>query len=140
MIKKLPFLFVVLLTVTLIGCAKNPTVQSGSIEIRNENVYAKVAFNEDDRLKIRNYYAKHKRYKEVPPGLAKKDNLPPGLQQHIVKYGELPPGLEGRRLPLELERTLALLPEGYIRLKVGGDVVLMDEKTRVVVDIVWGMD
>ena len=75
--------------------------------------------------------------KTIPPGLAKKQELPPGLQKHIVKHGELPPGLQGRRLPLDLEGGLSRLPTVYIRLRVGGDIVLMNEKTRVVFDVVW---
>ena len=76
----------------------------------------------------------------MPPGLAKKDAPPPGLQKHIVKHGELPPGLKGRSLPYELENSLTPLPKGFVRLKVGGDVVLMNEKTRIVVDVVFGLD
>ncbi len=30
----------------------------------------------------------------LPPGLAKKDRLPPGLQKHLWKRGALPPGLQ----------------------------------------------
>ena len=66
--------------------------------------------------------------------------MPPGLQKHIVKHGELPPGLQGRRLPDDLESTLSILPDGFIRLEVTGDVVLLNEKTRVVVDVIWGVD
>ena len=55
----------------------------------------------------------------------------------LEKNGKLPPGLEGRRLSPELERTLSRLPAVFIRLKVGGDIVLMNEKTRVVFDVLW---
>ena len=30
----------------------------------------------------------------LPPGLAKRDQLPPGLQKHLWKHGSLPPGLQ----------------------------------------------
>lgn len=76
----------------------------------------------------------------MPPGLAKKDSPPPGLQNQIVKHGELPPGLQGRSLPSDLEKQLTPLPKGFVRLKVGGDVVLMNEKTRIVVDVIFGID
>jgi len=130
----------VILALSLAGCAANPSVEGGSVEVHSENVHAKVVFTDADRLNIHDYYKKNRKYKEVPPGLAKKQELPPGLQKHIVKYDELPPGLEGRMLPVELERTLTRLPGRYIRLKIGGDVVLMNEETRVVVDVVWGVD
>ncbi len=35
----------------------------------------------------------------LPPGLAKKDHLPPGLQKHLWKRGSLPPGLQKRLGP-----------------------------------------
>jgi hypothetical protein len=130
----------VMLALSLAGCAANPSVETGSIEVHSENIHAKVAFTDDDSLKINDYYKKNYKYKELPPGLAKKQELPPGLQKQIVKYGELPPGLEGRMLPIELERTLSRLPGGYIRLKIGGDIVLVNEETMIVVDVVWGVD
>ena len=91
-------------------------------------------------MKIQNFYEKKGKHKKIPPGLAKKQAPPPGLQKHIVKHGELPPGLQGRRLPDELDTTLSPLPGGVIRLKVGVDVVLLDEKTKVVADVIWGVD
>ena len=30
----------------------------------------------------------------LPPGLAKRDELPPGLQKHVRERGSLPPGLQ----------------------------------------------
>ena len=133
-------LFFIILLFSLAGCAANPSVEGGSVEVHNENMHAKVVFTDADRLKIHNYYKKNSKHKNTPPGLAKKQEPPPGLQKHIVKYGELPPGLQGRRLPDELDRTLSPLSGDYMRLKVAGDVVLMNEKTRVVVDVVWGVD
>ena len=124
----------------IIGCAANPTVDSGSIEVRTEDISVRVAFHEKDRQRIKSYYSHQKKSKGMPPGLARKESPPPGLQKHIAKHGELPPGLQGRSLPYELENTLTPLPGGYVRLKVGGDVVLMNEKTRIVVDVIWGID
>ena len=98
---------------------------------------AVVVFSDSDRGKIKHHYRNFKKTKTMPPGLAKKQKLPPGLQKHIAKHGKLPPGLEGRRLPRDLERTLSHLPAGYVRFRVGGDVVLLNEKTRVVLDVIW---
>ena len=58
----------------------------------------------------------------------------------IEKYRELPPGIEGRRLPQELENTLSPLPSNYIRLQVGGDIVLLHGRTRYVLDVVFDVD
>lgn len=106
---------------------------SGEVRVENENARIEVAFGDDERRLIRDYFASDK---GLPPGLAKKQKLPPGLARQVQKNGTLPPGLEGRRLPGELERQLSPLPESYVRLRVGLDVVLMNRDTRVIVDIV----
>jgi hypothetical protein len=130
----------VLLSAMITACAAKPHVESGSIVMENENIKGAMIFSARDREKIIHYFIDGKKNKTLPPGLAKKQELPPGLQKQIKKYGELPPGLEGRRLPDSLERTLNRLPEGYVRIKIEGDVVLMNEKTRVVFDVVWNVD
>jgi Ni/Co efflux regulator RcnB len=140
MLKRLLSICLILLLSGMTGCNAIPTVNSGSIEVGNENMRVSVAFNDHDRKKIKNYYKhsrKAKKSKKMPPGLAKREKLPPGLQKHIEKHGQLPPGLHKRSLPVDLERELSPLPKGYVRVKVGGDVVLVDEKTRVVVDVIW---
>ena len=72
--------------------------------------------------------------KKMPPGLAKRDQLPPGL----AKRDTLPPGLAKRDLPSELERRLSRLPGGYSRKSVGSDIVLIEEATGIVLDILRG--
>lgn len=142
MLTRLLSVSMILLISGMTGCITNPTVNSGSIEVGNGHMRVNVAFSEHDREKIKNYYKhsrKVKKSKKMPPGLAKKQNLPPGLQKHIQKNGLLPPGLYKRNLPVDLERELSPLPKGYLRVKVGGDVVLMDEETRVVIDVIWGV-
>jgi hypothetical protein len=120
----------------LMGCATYPDYSD--VEIRGEDVWFKVAFSDKDRRLIHDYYKlKHKR---LPPGLAKKDKLPPGLEKQLERKGKLPPGLQHRLLPLDLTQRLSPLPRGYIRIKVGGDVILLDEFTRVMVDIIYKVD
>lgn len=138
--RKISMAAVILLSAVIAACAANTHVESGSIGVENKDIRAVMVFTASDREKIVQFYKNGRKSKTLPPGLAKKQELPPGLQKHVEKYGELPPGLEGRSLPLDLERTLARLPEGYVRLKVEGDVVLMNEKTRVVFDVVWNVD
>ena len=118
------------------GCATYPDY--ADVEIRGKDVQFKVAFSDKDSRLIHSYYKlKHKR---LPPGLAKKGKLPPGLEKQLKRNGKLPPGLHHRLLPSELEQKLSPLPKGYIRLKVGGDVILLDESAKVVVDIIYGLD
>ena len=133
-------IFGVFLSVMMAGCATTPGIDSGSVTVENKDMKAVIVFGDQDREKIRSYYGEKKKGKRMPPGLAKKDELPPGLQRHIQKHNELPPGLEGRRLPYDLDRTLTRLPKDFVRLKVGSDIVLMNEITRVVFDVILGVD
>jgi len=94
-----------------------------------------VSFSARDRELIRDYYSGRKR-KPLPPGLAKRDRLPPGLEKQVRRNGKLPPGLQGRALPGELEVRLSSLPQGYARVIIGGSIVLENTNTRVVIDLI----
>jgi len=117
------------------GCtAMSGTSISGGAVSRDDHTQVAVAFSDHDRGIIRDYYG-HRRF-SLPPGLAKKGSLPPGLQKQVERNGHLPPGLEGEPLPRDLERQLQPLPEGYVRLRVGADIALMNGRTHVIVDVV----
>ncbi len=93
-------------------------------------------FTVHERTVIEGWY--HNGHGGLPPGLAKKDQLPSGLAKHLRKHGTLPPGLmkKVQPLPVGLERQLVVLPTGYRRVTVGGSIVLMNEKTALIYDIV----
>ena len=125
-----------LLATGLAGCTTIPDNTSGRVVLHDKNAYIDIRFNDRDRHLIHDYYRKHK-HKRVPPGLAKRGgNLPPGL----AKRDRLPPGLQGRGLPHALESSLSHLAGDYVRVKVGRDIVLMNRATRVVFDIIYGVD
>lgn len=92
-------------------------------------------FTDHDRDLIRHYFREHPRH-GLPPGLAKREQLPPGLRKHVHRHGNLPPGLHGHPLPSDLERRLRHLPDGYVRLVVGTDLVILDTRTRVIMDVI----
>ena len=123
----------------LIGCASFPQINSGVFGVDTDEMHVKVAFGDHDRRLIHDYYKnkKIKKRKELPPGLAKKKKLPPGLQKQLKKNGKLPPGLAKRNLPHELEDKLSPIPRGYVRLRIGMDIVLMNEDTEVIIDIIY---
>jgi hypothetical protein len=98
--------------------------------------HATVQFAERDKIVIRDYYRDPgSGASGLPPGLAKKQQLPPGLQKQVREKGTLPPGLQKRLLPGELEGRLTRLPPGYERVIVGADVVIVEIATRIIVDI-----
>ena len=136
---------VLLFTLAPAGCNTSLVRPSGRVVVQDQNTRVEVVFNDHDREHIHRYYeSKHRKYykkgkKKTPPGLAKKERLPPGLEKQLHRKGHLPPGLQGRGLPAELERELTPLPPGYVRIQVGGDIVLADERTRVIFDVIHGI-
>ena len=145
--KKSHLMTVLLLaTVTLSGCYVRPAGvhARGSVVINDGPVSIGVHFSDADRRHVYGYYEERYRHrhkekhghgrgkgKGLPPGLAKRDRLPPGL----AKRDRLPPGLSGERLPRSLERQLSPLPAGVVRIRIGSELVLMDERSRVVLDV-----
>ncbi len=63
--------------------------------------------------------------------------LPPGLEKKLARGGRLPPGWEKKMVPfpVEVERRLPLLDPGYCRGMIGGQAVIYNERTRVILDI-----
>ena len=129
----------ILLTGLLLNGCVAYTATSGQVVIRDDSASTVIdaRFNDRDRDIIESYYKKSSKHgKGLPPGLAKRGgHLPPGL----AKRDKLPPGLQSEALPYELEEKLSRLPSSYVRLRVGQDIVLMDRKTRVMVDVVYGV-
>src|SRR5882724_12201731 len=93
------------------------------------------AYSDHDRNTIRGWY--HDQGDNLPPGLAKKDRLPPGLEKQLEKRGSLPPGLQKkmRPCPVELERRLPPPPPGYAHTVIEGHIVLLNRKTYAVLDV-----
>ncbi len=92
-----------------------------------------------ERALIGDYVQKAKKSKKgLPPGLAKRSHLPPGLQKHIDRTGRLPPGLEKRTLPGDL-RGLLRYRKGLDYRVVGTDIVLIETATSVILDVMQGV-
>jgi Ni/Co efflux regulator RcnB len=99
-----------------------------------------------ERHEDRRYYQDHDRdlhdwyrahYNNLPPGLAKRDRLPPGLERQLIVRGTLPPGLrrEMRPCPVEVVRYLPPPPVGYMHTVIGGHIVLVNRSTFFVLDV-----
>ncbi len=73
----------------------------------------------------------------LPPGLAKRSSLPPGLAKQLRRNGRLPPGLEKRLVyfPPELDVRLAPLDPGLRRCFLDGRALIINPKTRMIVDV-----
>ncbi len=68
-------------------------------------------------------------------GKGRSGGLPPGLEKHLERNGQLPPGLTGRDLPVGLSGQLPPVRQGTRRIIVDRDVVLIDIATNVVIDV-----
>lgn len=96
------------------------------------------AFGKDHEKTIRDWFGNKKNLEGLPPGLAKREELPPGLQRYLERNGTLPPGLQKRLQPLpqSLEAKLPKTPEGVKRGVVAGNVVVIEERTSKILDII----
>ncbi|MGE0257046.1 MAG: hypothetical protein AB7N54_04835 [Alphaproteobacteria bacterium] len=72
----------------------------------------------------------------MPPGLARKDELPPGLARQLAERGTLPPGLAKRSLPADLEARLPKRGGKTGRVIVDDDVVLIDTAADRILDVI----
>jgi Ni/Co efflux regulator RcnB len=130
------------------AAAQSPTRQSDG-RITSDEMIAGV-ISEIERRTIGRYYNgdRYENYEEeyghgkgkkgknkgLPPGLAKRDQLPPGLQKHLDERGALPPGLAKRDLPSDLRSALPWrIGEEF--LIIDDDVVLIERATGVVLDV-----
>ena len=91
-------------------------------------------YHDHDR-DIHDWYRAH--YSHLPPGLAKRDRLPPGLERQLIVNGTLPPGLRGRMEPCPHELEVMLPPPqpGYTHVFIGGNLVLVNRVSFQVADV-----
>lgn len=71
----------------------------------------------------------------LPPGLAKKSTLPPGLRKQLERKGHLPPGLAANPLPYEAVVNLPPPANGTERAIVDTSVVLLEKGTGLILDV-----
>ena len=113
---------------------------------------ADIVIGEIERRLIRDYYQrnydhwereqggnKHKNKKKgndkgLPPGLAKRGELPPGLAKQLQRNGHLPPGLEKRDLPPDLLTQLPALDPAYRYVVADNKVMLIRRATNLILD------
>jgi outer membrane lipoprotein SlyB len=74
----------------------------------------------------------------LPPGLAKKDHLPPGLERQLQRNGTLPPGLQKRvqSLPDSCAARLPRLPNNWAIVVLSGRIIMLNARQRIV-DLFW---
>lgn len=118
------------------GKSKKESGQSAGDKIREVLPEAERVFTREEITLVKNYFYDNR--DGLPPGLAKREKLPPGLERQLRQNGTLPPGLQKKVQPLppELDRQMRVLPTGYRRVVIAGNVILLNQKTAVIYDIV----
>ena len=135
-----PFLFANLISPNLIS-AKGGKGKSKDTPEKGAGVNVTIdvrVFGESQEATIRAWFSNKQNLEGLPPGLAKRERLPAGLERQLKKNGSLPPGLEKRVHPFpgELGKLLPELPKGIIRVVIGVDILLLDETSNTILDIV----
>ncbi|MEW6253421.1 MAG: hypothetical protein AB1482_06210 [Pseudomonadota bacterium] len=110
----------------------------GDVRVHDRDLDVRVVFTDSDRRILREYYRVD--YRALPPGLAKQGKLPPGHAYRLRVRQPIPPEVRWSPLPLDLDRQLSRLPDGYVRIVVGGSVAIMHVHTRVIVDLIEDLD
>lgn len=74
----------------------------------------------------------------LPPGLAKRRTLPPGLRQQLHEKGALPPGLREyyTPIPAEWNGRFPAVPVYYTRYFVGRDLIIIDTRNDTLVSLI----
>ena len=124
--------FIALSLVGLVGCETYPV--HGDVRVHDRDLDLRVVFSDHDRRLLHDYYRVD--YRRLPPGLAKQGKVPPGHAFRLQRRQPIPPDVYWDYLPANLERQMSRLPDGYVRVIVGGSVAIMNVRTRVVVDLV----
>jgi hypothetical protein len=101
----------------------------------HENGHGHDRYSDHDRDAARGWYRDH--HSHLPPGLAKRDRLPPGLQSKLVVRGTLPTGLQKKMQPCprELEVMLPPPPPNYAHVVIGGNLVLVNRVNFQIADV-----
>lgn len=113
----------------LVGASASSTAPAQRYE--NRDPASLRTFTARDRSLVRTCFEDNA--SNLPPGLARRDSLPPGLDRQLQKNGTLPPGLQRRvqNLPQVCEAQLPPLPSDIERVVYARRVLLLDRDYRI---------
>lgn len=108
-------------------CAATVTVSLGAKEKHRD----KGKHDGHGRFRVEDVHEIERYYHGRPGG------LPRGLEKKLARDGRLPPGWERKMVPfpVELERRMPPLDPGCRRVMIGGQAVIYNERTRVIIDV-----
>lgn len=123
------------LLVVALFCA-GPAVADST---KGKGEHGRPAFSANESAEIRGYFkANPKARSQLPPGLAKKNKIPPGWRKKLARGERIPDDVWAHRVPLprEVETRLPRVEDGVIRVRIDDRVVRVVEKTREVLDVI----
>jgi hypothetical protein len=126
-----PTFWVITATVSLLlGTVRQLEAQGRSDQRRGSDatveLTAAVTFSVGERDRIRAWYADN-----PAPAV---ESLPPGIRKNLARGKPVPPGLARRMLPGGLEQRLPV-HDGYERVQVGWDILLVEVATGIIHDV-----
>jgi hypothetical protein len=140
---------VALISVLLLGGSANPALAKGNKHGKGQGPHKQkvtrvetVRVDRDvivvDRDGHRRFFNEYYTREGLPPGLAKRRSLPPGLRRQLRERGHLPPGLQKRLepVPLALGGRLPPVPPYYRRYFADRDLIVIDEHTNRIVAVI----
>lgn len=88
-------------------------------------------FDRDEHVRVIRDYER----RGLPPGLAKREQLPPGLRRQLRERGTLPPGLQKRlvEVPADWSSRLPSIERYERRYFAGNDLIIVDTRTNTIV-------
>ncbi|MBI3545296.1 MAG: hypothetical protein HY081_01675 [Gammaproteobacteria bacterium] len=119
-------LLLIVMALTLNACAAY-TATSGRVVLQDDSKPADARFSSSDRATITQYYKKFPAQKSAAEST------------QLIKGDVLPAKAPTESLPAELEKKLSYLPYTHVRLRVGSQVVMIEKKTRIIVDVLYGI-
>ncbi len=137
--RKAAVILLTLICALAVAAKDKPDKQKGRERNRGRadtHVQARVEYSEfrpEHRKVIVDWYHSPR---GLPPGLAKRGDLPPGLEKQLRRKGHLPPGLEKKMVafPPVLVERLPPVPYGCERGFIGHIAVIWNPRTRVIFD------
>ena len=119
----------------LTGGQEKGKSKGGSASRKSGAAARVVVFTEQEKAILREYARSFS--PNLPPGLAKREDLPPGLEKQLVRKGHLPPGLEKQIVPFppEIERRLPPLAPELRRGFIGGRAIIFHAGSRLIFDV-----
>lgn len=108
-----------------------PSGRPSNAGYEDRGTFSVRSFSNRDRNNIQACF--NDRANDLPPGLARRDTLPPGLDRQLQRDGTLPPGIERRvqELPDVCAQNLPQLPQDLDRVVYMRRVMLIDRSNRI---------